>query len=176
MAVMNNSIKFAVLCIFALGILMPCLAEEPPLPHGWRTPTSAETKDEWRNEDADRYLIVRADFNGDGVMDQARLLLRDPGTGLGLFAFVSQKDGTFKTYLLDEKENAAYIEVMGIKTVPPGLYKTACGKGYFDCSEGETPEILLRHPAIDYFKEGSANSYFYWDEATETFKIVGIGD
>ena len=168
--------KFLVLFSFTLSLLMSCLTRTLLPPPGWRLPSSAETKAEWRNEDPSRYLVVQADFNGDGTMDEARLLLRDPGPGFGLFAFVSQKDGLLKAYALEAVKDTGYIEVMDITVAPPGLYKTACGKGYFDCSEGEPKEILLRHPAINYFKEGSANAFFYWDEATETFKMVGISD
>lgn len=172
----KNVVWWVVSIIFALALPRLCLSEDPSLPPGWRLPTTAETDQDWRNEDSNRYLVVRADFNGDGVTDQAKLLLRDTGPGFGLFAFVWQKDGAFKAYVLEEVKDTNYIEFMGIAPKPPGLYKTACGKGYFECGEGEPEEILLRHHAIDYFKEGSANSYFYWDEATETFKRVWISD
>jgi hypothetical protein len=119
--------------------------------------------------------VVKADLNGDGAMDQARLLIRNKGHGLGLFAFVSQKDGTFKTFKLDEKKDINYIKVLGIVVVPPGRYETFCGFiGY--CDEGELPEIFLHNSAINYFKEGSANSFFYWDEQTMSFKQVWMND
>jgi len=151
-------------------------SDDPPLPQGWRMPASTETGHGWRNEDPNRSLVAKGDFNGDGITDVARMLVRDTGPGLALFAFVSQKDHTFKAHLLDEKEDPNYIRVLGIATVPPGVYKTACGKGYFDCREGEPPEIVLRNPSIRYFKVGSASAFFYWDPAINSFKMIGIGD
>lgn len=173
---MKRVVQVLTLILFTFSSPMPCLSGDPFLPPGWRLPSSAETKAEWRNEAPSRYLVVKADFNGDGTMDEARLLLRDADPGFGLFAFISQKDSSFKAYALEEVKDPNYIEFMGITVVPPGFYRTACGKGYFDCNEGETEEILLRHHAINYFKEGSANSYFYWDNVTEAFKRIWISD
>lgn len=152
-----------------------CIPNDIHLPQGWRIPTSSETKEEWRNKDSNRYLSVKANFNGDGVMDQARLLIRIKDSALGLFAFVSQKDGTYKTYLLDEIKDTDYIKVMGITIAPPGKYITACGKGAYECID-DPPEIYLQNYAIDYFKFDSANMYFFWDQATQRFKSVGIND
>src|SRR5439155_22965138 len=108
-----------VLAVAGFTALAAGPAKQLPLPSGWRVPSSAEAAQKWRKRDPNRYLVVRADFNGDGVRDQARLLRRDKGEGLGLFAFVSQKDGTFKTYLLHEDKDKGAIEAMGIKTVSP---------------------------------------------------------
>ena len=53
---------------------------------------------------------------------------------------------------------------MGISVMEPGQYNTACGKGYWECAGGDKPSILLKHPGLNYFKWGSADSVFYWDE------------
>jgi hypothetical protein len=65
---------------------------------------------------------------------------------------------------------------MGIAKVSPGKYKTACGKGYWECKTGELPEIAIRHDSINYFKTESASSYIYWSERTKTFKRAWITD
>lgn len=153
-----------------------CFSMDLPIPEGWRLPIPSETAQEWRNENPNRYLTVTADFNGDGIIDKSMLLVRKKGTGLTLFAFVSQKNGTLKAYSLDDIKNNEYIEVMGISVALPGRYKTACGKGYFECQEGEPEEIFLRYPAINYFKEESASSFFYWDESKKNFKRIWMSD
>ena len=111
------------------------------IPRGWRIPTSAEMQaeyDQWRNRDKNRFLLVEGDFNGDGVRDEARLLIskKNPPR-LGLFAFVSQKDRSFKAFLLIEMDNQRYIKALGIEKVSPGEYLTACGKGITDCDPDE---------------------------------------
>lgn len=172
------SLMQSAIVVVCLVIPVSCFSGEPLLPEGWRLPTSIDTApgQGWRNESSDLYLTIAADFNGDGLVDKSMLLVRKKVTGLALFAFVSQKDGTAKAYLLDEIKSNEYIKVMGISVAKPGQYKTACGKGYFECQEGEPEEIVLRHPAIDYFKEESANSFFYWDESNKTFKRIWMSD
>jgi hypothetical protein len=151
-----------------------CMAATP-IPDGWRTPTEKEINQDWRKEKSHHYVVVNADFNGDGIEDEARLLVRQKGQGMALFAFVSQGK-SFKEYSLDELEDAGWLEVMGIDLAKKGKYKTACGKGYFDCESGEPEQINLKRPAIDYFKEGSANSFFYWDDKKKAFNRVWISD
>ena len=162
--------------IVLLVITLPTLAGSMPLPLGWRVPTSSELNDDWRSNDPNKYEVLRGDFNGDGVVDQAMLLVPLKGRSLGLFVFLSQKNHTFKTYALDRIKDVALIKAMGIAKVSPGQYKTACGKGYWECAKDEAPEISIQHDAIDYFKTESANSYFYWDEQTKTFKRIWISD
>lgn len=152
------------------------LAGDGLFPKGWRIPTRLETKDEWREKDVNRYLYVEADFNGDGMVDKAYLLIRDDNSELGLFAFVSQKNRSYKTFLLDRKKDTNYLRTLGISKVYPGKYKTACGKGIIECAQGEAEEIVLEHYALNYFKFDSAEMYFYWDKTTAAFKAVGIND
>lgn len=152
------------------------LSDDVLFPKGWRIPNSLETEDDWREEDVNRYLYLKADFNGDGMVDKAYLLIRDDNSEFGLFAFVSQKDRSYKTFLLDRKKDTNYLRALGISKVSPGKYKTACGKGIIECAQGEAKEILLEHDALNYFKFGSAEMYFYWDKTTATFKAVGIND
>jgi len=65
---------------------------------------------------------------------------------------------------------------MGVDIVKPGHYKTACGKGYFECEKGEPEVLKLKQPAIDYFRFESANSFFFWDCNTNSFKRIWISD
>lgn len=172
---MNNWGTHVFFTLFIWAITTVCLSSDIPLPQGWRMPTATETKAEWRNKDPNRYLWISADFNGDGVLDEARLLIRDKPQGLGLFAFVSQKDATYKSFLLDEKNNPSRIIGLGIRKVPSGRYITACGYG-IACAKNEAKEVHLPYEGIDYFKEGSANMYFYWDKAAKGFTHVWIND
>ena len=133
-------------------------------------------KDTWRHESVTKYAIVKGDFNGDGVVDEAKLLMRQDGTGFGLFAFVSQQGNLFKIYQLDEIKNNKFIKITGIKNVTNGSYKTACGKGYWDCRKDEHPEIIIKNDSIDYFKIEGANSFFYWDGNANDFKRIWISD
>lgn len=168
--------KAIALTVSALLVVISCALDNKFLPQGWRMPGASEIGNDWRDNAPDGFLIARGDFNGDGIEDEARLLLSKKGNKMGLFAFLSQEAKSFRIILLDEKDDAEYIEVFGVTTVSPGLYKTACGKGYWECNEAETPEIFIKYDAIDYFKIESANCYFYWDSQTKSFKIIWISD
>jgi len=173
----NNVLRFLVI---AICLLTPTasFSGELSLPKGWRLPTTSEItpNQEWRSNSPTRYLTVNADFNGDGVVDTGMLLVSKNGFELALFVFLSQKDGSSKIYLLDKLKHIEHIQVMGIELAVPNKYKTACGKGYFDCQPGELEEITLKNPAIDYFKIESANSFFYWEESKKIFKRIWMSD
>jgi len=102
-------------------------------------------------------------------------LVKQKGQGAALFAFVSQGK-SFKAYLLDELEDVIWLDVMGIDLAKKGKYVTACGKGYFECEAADPRKIILKRPGIDYFKEGSANSFIYWDDKKRAFKRIWISD
>lgn len=164
--------------VISLCIFLPSLsfAEDISLPKGWRAPQSTEIKGEWRNKNTDRFLVARGDFNGDGIADVARVLVNQEVNKAGLFAFVSQKNGQCNIYHLDISNDTKMLQNMGVEKVPPGTYKTACGKGYWNCKQDESPEISLRTDAINYFMPEGANSYFYWDKKSDTFRRVWISD
>jgi len=93
---------------------------------------------------------------------------------MALYVELSSKPG--QKIKLDEFDDKAWITVMGVTIAKPGKYKTACGKGYFECEKGEPAELNLKLPAIDYFKEGSANSFFIWDKKAKQFKRIWMSD
>jgi hypothetical protein len=147
----------------------------PFAPAGWRDARDAEVAQKWRSGDPARYLVVRADFNGDHRIDEARLLVREDGNALALVVFIAQADG-YKVSILDTIDGSGWLDVIGISLAVPDRYPTACGKGYFECESGEPKELVLLHPAIDCFKEESADSVFYWDDRTGSFRRVWMSD
>lgn len=145
-------------------------------PDGWRDPAATEVEDEWRDYNASRYLEVKADFDGDGAFDAARIFVRPDGSELALFAYMCDRDGNCEEHLLASVKGAKAIRHMGIDRVYRGLYKTACGKVYRECREGETPEIEIKIDSIDFFENTGGNSYFYWDEGKKAFNRVWMSD
>lgn len=169
---LKNLILFSVIMVFITGFFSNNIL----LPQGWKMPEPNDLKDDWRDDSPDRLAVVHGDFNGDGIKDTARLLVREDGSALGLFAFVSQEDQSLRPYLLDEMDDKGMIQVMGIQKVSPGMYHTACGKGYWACEQGEVPQIEIKNAAIDYFKVESANSFFFLDNRINNFKRIWISD
>lgn len=155
--------------------------ENIALPDGWRYPTTEELSDEPGRKDSPTKLAKAiADFNGDGINDEAFLLKSTKFSGEGLFVHLSDKQKVFRWIKLDVIDwGPKYPKVnlsMGISIAKPGKYKTACGKGYFECKKDEPEVIQLKQPALDYFKFESANSFFVWDEKTAIFKRIWMSD
>ena len=143
----------------------------PAPPPGWRYPTLPEVAQQWRDQVPGRSQWISADFDGDGVTDSAMLLLRTPTPVVGLVVVLGRSPG--KAITLEVPGDAAWLNVMGIKIVPAGQYKTACGKGYVECTQDEPGVLALQHPAIDFFMH-STNFYFYFDRQKGSFRRVWI--
>jgi hypothetical protein len=126
-------------------------------------------------ENTELYLAAKADFDGDGKEDEARLLINDKENKMGLFVTLSSQERKTPV-LLDTIADKRTIEVMGIEVAKPGAYKTACGKGYWACKKGEPSELGLTNSAIDFFRFESANSYFVWDSKTKKFIRIWTSD
>jgi len=144
-----------------------------PLPDGWRLPTSGEAGYAWRGGDPGRFLVAGADFDGDGRPDEARVLFRTDGSAFGVFAFLCGKTDVAPHLILHNRE-LAYFKVVGIRPFAAGKYRTACGRGVIDCYAGEPHEVKLAHAAIDYFKNESVTSLFYWSDDEQAFRWIAV--
>lgn len=155
-------------------LLCPAKAAEPT-PTGWRRPTLAEVPESWRNKSVSRFLVVRADFDGDGREDTAELLVTNDRKRFGMW--VKGSLATHGDWKLLESGDASLARI-GIAKVPAGKYETACGKGYgeYACEHGEPNVLRLSRPAIDLFYRESADTYFYWDASRKQFVSVQMSD
>jgi hypothetical protein len=169
--------KIAVLLVTLCLMPLLVLAQQVP-PQGWRFPTESDYTYDWQEFRATTLVPfhVQADFNGDSLLDDGWVLLSTHDKAWGFFVFLAQKDAPPKVIALDKDPGTNKPQNMGIEVVPPGDYKTACGKGYFDCKPDE-PEVLhLARPAINYFLYESANSFFWWDIQSGSFKRTWMSD
>jgi hypothetical protein len=143
------------------------------LPSGWRFPKPEETVQAWRKEFASDALLARADFDGDGNMDEARLVVREDGSAVAVA--VSLGKGS-RVHILGEIRESGWLETIGIALVKPGKYRTACGKGYYDCKPDEPKRLTLNRPGVNLFKDGGVNSFLYWDARSGQFKQTWMSD
>lgn len=88
-----------------------------------------------------------------------------------LFVFLR----TGKRWLLLQ-EKIAFLPTLGISTVAPSTFPTACGKGYWKCAKGEPSQLALAHDAIMFFKNESAASVFIWSPSRKAFRRVWVSD
>ncbi len=151
-----------------------CARDGVALPKGWRLPSPVEADDVWRAADQERFLLTDLDLDGDGSPDQARVLMRIDGAGYGIFAFLCRAHDPPVPHLILHNHDLVYFKGVGIRRVAPGLYRTACGTGFIDCYMGEPHEVLLAHDGLDYFRNESVTSLFYWSDVAHAFKWVAI--
>jgi hypothetical protein len=159
----------------ALFLALPtsvCLSQE--IPAGWAKPPAKLTGQEFRRKDPNHFLIVTGDFNGDGVQDKALLLVNQHTQKLGFFICLTT--ATSCDWHRLEVMDIAFIDVMGIAKVKPGQYKTACGKGYWDCGKDEPKRLSTKRDAVEFFKDESASSVYVYNIGKHRFISVATSD
>jgi len=146
-------------------------------PSGWRPAEKMDYLDE------DLLMIENivpnradGDFNGDGFNDTALLLINDTEKKYSLLVYLYQKKGGYKKIKLEEGPKISEKLHNGISLMEPGNYKTACGKGYWDCEPGEPAVLTLKNPGIACFEFESSSSVFYWDTHKREFKQIWMSD
>lgn len=104
-------------------------------------------------------LLVKADFDGNGVEDSAFYVLRYDEYMLVAY----MNDGAHVAELLSY---GASIAKYGIKLAEPGSYRNPCAPGGHDhgrsrCA-GVSGEVQLQNPAISAFMYESHGILLYW--------------
>jgi hypothetical protein len=146
-------------------------------PEGWRFPNKSDYRGDWKKfrRDVPMPYHVRADLNGDQIVDDAWILISTKGEGQGLFVFLGQRSGKPRVVQLDYSEDDA-PQSMYVSLAKPGRYDTACGKGYRNCAADEPAVLHLARPGIVYAMYESASSVFYWDVRKKEFTRVWLTD
>lgn len=146
-------------------VAFPAFAQGPqePVP-GWRFP---DQQDFYGNWELYRKMIpvpyhVRADFNGDGLPDDAWILLKTDGPGWGLFVFLGQPGGQPDIIQLAES-TADDAQSRALQVAPPGHYLIID-------EFGKKKDVILTMPALNLFIYAGPNLFFYWDAATGGFR------
>lgn len=138
------------------------------VPVGWRRPDPDEIAQAWRDDNPHRYVRIRADFTGDGLVDEAAFLVEVPETRLVLVMLETQKDGPPTMDLIDELGDVAALETVGIDIVGPGTQRVKCDEASDKaCGPPDyTRSLTITTPAITYFKPESQSRLLYWNPTT----------
>lgn len=161
-------------------IFIPSISfAELKAPDGWRYPNESDYKGDWQENRKNVPIPyhVQADFNGDGLEDNAWILIRTDKPGWGLFIFLSEKGLRPEIYKINEEKDNNYLNRAGIALVEPGKYATCIKKDDDLGNPTDEPVILiLEQPAIDFLHYGSSGTYIYWVDETHSFREVCISD
>jgi hypothetical protein len=162
--------------IFIFVMSGVAVAAESAPPSGWRFPTEHDYKDGW-TEYRDMFPVpfhVAGDFDGDGLINHAWILIREGGDGYGLFVFLGRRNSEPQIVkLLAEDECCA--QRYALVLVPPGRHKTFCGQRA-DCSPGEPRSVTLKHSGFEFMTLGTASGLYYWSPLAKGFRSITVSD
>jgi len=159
-----------------LSSIALCAERQPLPPPGWRLPAASETAQSWRHDSSAHYVTVDGDFQGQGSVATAKILVRQDGSGFAPFVFLKLGDGSYKFVQAEKTEPLSALNSQGIKLVKPGTYVTACGKGYGDCSNSDSKQIKLTTDAIEIFVDEGPGRIIYWDSSSNALKEAWLSD
>jgi hypothetical protein len=151
------------------------------VPEGYRLPTKNDVFGDWERFDAPNHL--KADFNSDGIEDEAYILPRK-GSDVGYGAFVSmskvnkniQAGHEFQMFKLIYGDMSPQSFAIELAEPSNETWKTACGKGYWDCGIDEPDEIKITRPSIMFCYIESACHIYLLGEDRESFKKIALSD
>src|SRR6266550_7342337 len=146
---------------------------------GYRLPSNGDFENYWTDygsfvykprDDADSTKApywTKGDFNNDGIVDYAYILIRTADGSKSLFAFLSNGN-QYSSISLQE----GFQEEMGLATQQGGTFTTAAGNGYSEPSGQQPATIRAEKHAIAFFMFESAASLFIWDPSRKGFVRV----
>lgn len=141
------------------------------IPDGWRLPDKEDETNDWARFNAPNKIT--ADFNGDGKIDTAYILLnKKKAKGFMVVANVNEKQ--FKLEQNDEVEPQS----VAIELIDPSneVWESACEKGYWDCATGEIRQFKITKPSIQFCFIESACKIYMWSDRKRDFISVPISD
>jgi len=157
--------------VFLLLLSTVCNAIERP--SGWETTYQGQyLKKNVSQFNGELPNEVTSDFNGDNITDAARLLINPQKNKVALFVWLS-KNNKKEVIKLFETSIKNHIRE-GISRLPIGKHKTACGKDYWECDDGEPPVLTLTYSGIKLYTFESASFAFIWDGSK--FKEFSLSD
>jgi hypothetical protein len=147
-------------------------------PKGYRFPVEADYRGDWKEFRASVPVPfhVSADFDGNGIADDAWIVLAERGNRWALVTFMRNTTGQTRVVRLLTDSGKTPAQRMGMTLVEPGRHETACGKGYWDCKRNEPAALNLRLPSFTFFVFESASSIFWWDTEAKQFRRTSISD
>lgn len=152
------------------------------VPYGYRLPTKSDITGDWKQFNAPNHL--EADFNGDGIKDEAYILPKEGSKlGYGVFVSINKANGgiqtgrKFQMFKLTSRDDMP-PQSFAIELQKPSnkIWETACGKGYWECKIGEPAEFKIKNPSIMFCYIESACTMYMWDSDKLSFKEIQFSD
>ncbi len=117
---------------------------------------------------------VSGDFNGDGLIDHAWILIGDGRDAFGVFVLLGRTNSSPRVIeVLSYRECCA--QSYAIALAPPGRHLTLCGRSA-ECPASDPKFITLKNPGFEFMKLGAAGALFYWNPRSNDFRSTPVSD
>jgi len=135
-------------------------------PEEWRYPETAKELSNFPvrlKENKNLLTVVKADFNGDGLMDGAAYLINSEKGQVALFINISQSDGSYELKPYGTADKSPTIE-NGIMLASAGEHMTSSKKN-----------VTLENPGFIEVIFGTTAYLIYWDSSSNDWVKVQVG-
>ena len=151
--------------LLVIFLASPVYASGPTLPKQYRIPTNEELSAEWRKGDPDECAKLAADFNGDGLVDGAFLVVDKNHKKLVLMVVLINKNLS-ETWLEIQAMDYAALKYQGIALVEPSTVSVYKG----DATDETKHSMTLKLNSIKSFSPEGPSSIFTWDSSKMQFQ------
>ncbi|MDM7925067.1 MAG: hypothetical protein QUS35_03520 [bacterium] len=149
---------------------------KPRLPEGWQVAGKSDYAEEdirFFNDALPNHAY--ADFDGDDRKDHVLLLIQREESRYGLFVVPGSGGRILKIEEMPLSRRDRKIRA-GLSLVKPGLYLTACGRGFWDCGPDEPAELELTRNGIYFFIFEGSCSIYYWNDHTLRYDRITVSE
>lgn len=153
--------KICFIVIFTLFIQSSVASPSCGQQEEWVNVSSEDlSKDDWRRHSENNFGSARLDMNGDGIGDEAALVVSQDAKRSAIRICFGIKDGKadMPCHVIADSENI--YSVMGLERRDPGCYE------YHEDDEGNVKmgEVCSKFDILEYFRFASSSSFFIYDE------------
>lgn len=182
---MPHVFKGKLLSLLVTASFLGCFApgaeahDELGIPEGWRLLNDNElaVESEIRGQcEWDKCRTAHGDWNGDGRVDGAGLLVREDGSEAGLWVFFYRDDATWDWMLVREFPDIEQVLDMGLESGKAGVYKLPCFEEY-NCPAGaEYKEVTFKNEVINVYSFEISAHYLVWNDDARKFDEYWFSD
>lgn len=166
---MNRLHLLGATVILAAASIGPSSAQPAGDPEHWTAVSidSLKRKDAWRRTSPNAFAQVRLDMNGDGLQDEAALVVDRVRHRSGLRVCLATKDPSAPPdcrILVEHGIEDAY-DIMALDVRAPGCHDYNALNDRADVDG----RVCSRTQALDYSRFASSSSFFLYDPKTDRF-------
>lgn len=115
--------------------------------------------------------FVSGDFNGDGKLDEAWVMIRQDRPAWGVFLYLAGDKAPIN--LMEYRGHLKDIEQALVMTkAPKGTYQTACGNSQVvSCLPNEPDAVTIKSTGF-ILSQANSNALVFWDKRLKSFTKV----